>query len=403
MRLNQLSLITLLFAGTAGVAQAQQLNFNEIYASMTSTDTAEFIELKGTPGMSLNGYVVVGIDGQGGAQGRIDRVWDLNGLSVPMDGYFVMGNIATVPNTDYDLANGPHTTGGTENNIENGTQTFYLLQVPSSLDRDDLANALFDNDLDPDDDQVTFLSGTPGFTIVENLAMMTVLGDPHDRSYDCAPEIGPDGTFFPAGIYRPGDYPNDWCGDAFLDFNNPGGPDQTPGAPNITAACGVSIASGNGCGSTTMGMPFCDPMNLNEVGLSTKLTGVMSAAAQSGLRLEVNDGPPGNFGYFLIGTGASDPGTNVSNGRLCLAVVGGNQFGRYNVTGGLLNSVGTFDASGALQNQVGTSSTGAGFDVPNLRPTIGGNIMTGETWHFQLWHRESGGNSNFSNGLTVTF
>ncbi len=50
---------------------------------------------------------------------------------------------------------------------------------------------------------------------------------------------------------------------------------------------------------------------------------------------------------------------------------------------------------------------GSGFDVPD---TIPGNtpilIMSGSSWHFQLWHRDSGaqaGDSNFSNGLSVTF
>ena len=55
-----------------------------------------------------------------------------------------------------------------------------------------------------------------------------------DRVYDGAEAVtlGPDGTFFPAGIYRGLDFPNPWCG-AFLDFT-PGGVNQpqTPGAVN---------------------------------------------------------------------------------------------------------------------------------------------------------------------------
>ncbi len=34
-----------------------------------------------------------------------------------------------------------------------------------------------------------------------------------------------------------------------------------------------------------------------------------------------------------------------------------------------------------------------------LRPSI----MFGETWHFQLWHREDAGESNFSNGLSINY
>ena len=114
MRLNKLTTFTLLLAGLAGVAQAQQLNFNEIQIDHMGTDDYEFIELIGTPNMSLDTYVVITIDGEGAASGKIDRVWDLTGSTVPADGFFVMGNIATVPNTDYDLANGPPHHGWTQ-------------------------------------------------------------------------------------------------------------------------------------------------------------------------------------------------------------------------------------------------------------------------------------------------
>ncbi|HRV82677.1 MAG TPA: hypothetical protein P5218_14675, partial [Planctomycetota bacterium] len=127
------------------------------------------------------------------------------------------------------------------------------------------------------------------------------------------------------------------------------------------------------------------------------------APGGSGLHLEANQGPPTQFGYFLVGTAVSDPGLVVSQGRLCLSVVGGNSFGRYNVPGAL-NSVGQFDAGGVLQNFVSTSTVGSGYDVPVTVPIAGSpQIMAGQTWHFQLWHREDAGFSNFSNGLSVTF
>ncbi len=163
------------------------------------------------------------------------------------------------------------------------------------------------------------------------------------------------------------------------------------------------ITGSTACGNVGVGTPFCDPMDINSTGLPTTLTGNFTAPSGSGLHLESAQGPPGEFGYFLIGTGVSDPGIVISNGRLCLAVTGGNQFGRYNATG-TLNSVGQYDAAGIMQNFVGTSSVGSGFDVPLTVPITGSpQIMAGESWHFQLWHREAGGASNFSNGLTVTF
>ncbi len=93
-----------------------------------------------------------------------------------------------------------------------------------------------------------------------------------------------------------------------------------------------------------------------------------------------------------------------SSGRLCLTIGGGNSIGRYDIAGTQFNSLGRFDAAGRLQNFVGTSGTGAGFDVPTLVPITGAPpILSGQTWHFQSWHREAGGDSNFSNGLSANF
>ena len=44
-------------------AAAQQVVINEVDADQAGSDAAEFIELYGTPNMSLNGYVVVLFNG----------------------------------------------------------------------------------------------------------------------------------------------------------------------------------------------------------------------------------------------------------------------------------------------------------------------------------------------------
>ena len=412
MRLNRLSSLAIAATCLAGAAQAQNVHFNEIYASHTSTDDQEYIELIGTPNMSLDGIVICVVEGQGGGQGTLDRVWDLTGMTMPADGFFVLGNVA-VANVDYDLANGPHTSGGLANNIENGTETFYILNVPNPLDIDDLENTLNNTSIDTDFDGMTLFSDDPiNFITIENVTMLgTGSGDgaggpgtPHDITHDCAAIIGPDGSFFPAGISRPGDYPNDWCGDTFLDFGNPGGPDQTPGTANPTFVCGAPVAGTDGCGGMSggVGTPFCDPADINSTGMPTVLTGTMGSGIGSGLHLESAQGPANQLGYFLVGTGFSEPGLALGSGHLCFDLTPGNAFGRYN-TGATTNSVGVYDAMGVLQNFAGTSAVGSGFDVPSTLPSIGGTIMPGQTWHFQIWHRESGGDSNFSNGLSVTF
>ena len=147
---------------------------------------------------------------------------------------------------------------------------------------------------------------------------------------------------------------------------------------------------------------FCDPNEPNSTGLPTRLVGGFGFSSETGFHMEVYDGPPNQFGYFLVGTGSNDPGISLGSGRFCLATGGTDVFGRYNVSGTLLDSIGLFDASGQLQNVVGTSTTGTGFDVPSALPLPGSPMITaGSVYHFQLWHREDNGGSNFSRGVTV--
>ncbi len=155
------------------------------------------------------------------------------------------------------------------------------------------------------------------------------------------------------------------------------------------------------------GTQFCTSVPSNSTGAPTRLAGAMTSLLGSGLHLEVDGGPPGEFGYLLVGTAAMDPGMPVSNGSLCLGATGNDFFVGYNVAGGDQNSIGRFDASGVLENLASTSSTGFGFDVPSTIPAAGSPaIVAGSTWHFQAWHRDTPagvGQSNFSNGLSITF
>ena len=83
----------------------------------------------------------------------------------------------------------------------------------------------------------------------------------------------------------------------------------------------TGAGTGGGPGTT-----FCDPANNNSTGLPTVLSGTLSAPGGSGLHLEASQGPAGEFAYFLVGTGASEPGLMLpgSAGRLCLTLGGGN-------------------------------------------------------------------------------
>ena len=173
----------------------------------------------------------------------------------------------------------------------------------------------------------------------------------------------------------------------------------SPGDCNVY---NMQIAGSGNCSGVLN--TFCDPMDPNSTGAPTTLVGAMGSGLGSGLRLEASSGPPGQFAYFLVGTMPTQPGLPLGQGRLCLATGAGNSVGRYNVGGSARNSLGQFDAAGILQNAVGTSASGSGFDVPTGLPLAGSPSITGgQTWHFQLWHRESGGSSNFSNGISIGF
>ncbi len=128
----------------------------------------------------------------------------------------------------------------------------------------------------------------------------------------------------------------------------------------------------------------------------------MGSGVGSGLHLEINSGPPSQFGYMLVSTGRNVPGIAISQGHLCLT----GSLGRYNVAGGAYDSIGIFDAAGVFNNLPGTATStgGTGYDVPTNIPITGSPLITaGSIWNFQLWHRENGGASNFSNGLAVIF
>ena len=130
---------------------------------------------------------------------------------------------------------------------------------------------------------------------------------------------------------------------------------------------------GNCVGAVTV--TYCQPMDPNSTGQSTYLGANHGSGQQSGLRLQGFNGPPGQFAYFLVGTGASSPGLSLGGGRLCLRTAAPNQIGRYNIAGTNRNSLGQFDTGGIFQNLSGTSTLGSGFDVPLELPLAGTPII----------------------------
>ena len=107
---------------------------------------------------------------------------------------------------------------------------------------------------------------------------------------------------------------------------------------------GFTYLVGNGMFET-----FCSPANPNSTGLPTVLSGMMGSGVGSDLHLEANQGPPNQFGYFLMGTSLLDPGLPVGNGRLCVS----GQVGRFNLAGGTRNSLAPIQWLGSSAKQRG--------------------------------------------------
>ena len=120
------------------------------------------------------------------------------------------------------------------------------------------------------------------------------------------------------------------------------------------------------------GLTFCDPNEVNSTGMPTYMSATWGTGVGSDLHLDASQGPPSQFGYFLVGTLYTDPGIVPPNclGRYCLHL--GGSFGRYHGGAGIpFNSLGQFDPSGVLQNLVNISTRGTGYDVPAAVPISG--------------------------------
>ncbi len=93
-------------------AHATPLLSEVYYDAVGSDDGASFIEISGTPGLSMTGLVVEGVNGTGGT---ITHTLNLSGV-MPADGIFVLADRLTGGGTlvldfdqilDFDLQNGP--------------------------------------------------------------------------------------------------------------------------------------------------------------------------------------------------------------------------------------------------------------------------------------------------------
>ena len=141
---------------------------------------------------------------------------------------------------------------------------------------------------------------------------------------------------------------------------------------------------------TTVGQNYCGPAIVNSVNQSGRMVALGSALVSvNDLTLLGTQLPPGSLGYFVVSQNAgfiTNPGG--STGNLCLLP----PFGRYSSFAAPVAPNGTMTLA---------------IDLTAIpQPTGIASIQAGQTWHFQLWHRDTFlgvSTSNFTDGLAVMF
>lgn len=155
-------------AGTGG-----PVLLNEVLASTTGAD-AEYVELHGTPGTSLDGLSVIAVESDDqSSNGTIDTRLDLGpDDAIGDNGFFLAANqvAESVYSVDADLA--------LDDSLENSSTTFALVETAS------LGGSSVDGG------------------IVVRDAVASSDGEDASHFFFGAPLVGPDGSFLPAGVGR---------------------------------------------------------------------------------------------------------------------------------------------------------------------------------------------------------
>jgi hypothetical protein len=145
-------------------------------------------------------------------------------------------------------------------------------------------------------------------------------------------------------------------------------------------------------GSGGLGTVYCAPAVPNATGVPGELAAQGTAlVASNDVTLEASALPTNTFGYFLTSMSqGSLPNPGGSQGTLCLS----GSIGRYVGPGQIKNS----GAAGEFSLALNLTQT----------PTPSGlvSIAGGQTWHFQVWYRDSFGGaptSNFTSAVSINF
>ena len=388
--LRQIRFLTAAMALCAASASAQ-VSLNELLVSHTGTDDREFIEVRGTPGASLNGYMFLIVEGDSTSSfGALDVAVDLSAGVIPASGVYTAGSTTVVPAVN-QIVNGPGAPPNV-NLFENGTNTFYFIQTTSpagviaNIGQDLRVGGM---------GLVTTLTTDPAITIIEKFAFTD--GGVGDTTFDGA-TVYMDGTFLPAGIVKCGDAPFG-LNPQFLDFNLVGSASYvapSPGTANPNcgfAPPGTAFCFGDGSG---LACPCANnsPVGngegcLHSLGTGGELSATGSASISADtIVLNGTTMPNSSALYFQGTTQAGSPagaGTLFGDGLRC--------------AGGAIIRLGT------KTNVGGASAYPVGGD---LSVSVRGSVTAPGTRTYQCWFRNAAAfctasTFNLTNGLQITW
>ena len=127
-----------------------QVVINEVLHDPPGKDAGCFVELMGEPGLSLDDYSLVGVNGDGGSQYSFI---DLSGHRIPFNGYFVVAQDESVP--DADLID-------SKANFQNGPDNIELWYEDEKIDAvgyGDFLEAVFTGEGEPTFDLANYSIG----------------------------------------------------------------------------------------------------------------------------------------------------------------------------------------------------------------------------------------------------
>ena len=223
---------------TCSTGGGSVVRISEIRTDMANADDNEYFELQGPPGTSLNGYtyIVLGDSADVNDVGVIETVVALDGLVIPADGYFLVGE-PTFTLATPDLVTLPNAL-----NFENSDNVTHMLVRGFT--------GAIDQDLHTGTSCV--LATTPWTSVEDAVA----LRGPDQTCFFSDSYIGPDGNFTVAHTYRC-EPAGTWTLGAF-DISVGG---DTPGAANRLCTAGPPIECGDavtGPCDEARSTPFCN-------------------------------------------------------------------------------------------------------------------------------------------------